>query len=184
MRHAPLLLVSALLLPMAALGGQEVEAPSPDPDSLSGSFARALAPGTHIRMRGDAVEELGRPTGREMLIYGILGAHLMKKDAEGTVLFADRDSLVFSDRKRGGVISLDWDRLDAVDVYRGRDVGRGALEGAAWGAVAGVLTWGLMEMIFSGEFWDVDGGVIVGASVAGGAIGGALSLGDRWERVR
>lgn len=183
MRHEPLVLTLAVLLSPLSLRGQGVESPLPDPGTAAGPLAARLAPGAHIRMRGDSVDELGRPTGREMLTFGLLGAHLFRSDAEGTVLFADGDSLVFADRKRGGVISLEWERLESVELYRGRDVGRGALEGAAWGAVGGLVMWGVMEVVFSGDFWDVDGAMIMATSTGAGVIGGAMSLGDRWEPV-
>lgn len=183
MRHEPLVLTVALVLTAAPLRSQEAGSRAPEPHPAPASVDTTLAPGVRIRMKGDAVDDLGRPTGREILTFGVAGAFLFHGDAEGTVLFADGDSLVFADRKRGGVISLEWERLESVELYRGRDVGRGALEGAAWGAVGGLVMWGVMEVVFSGDFWDVDGAMIMATSTGAGVIGGAMSLGDRWEPV-
>lgn len=179
-----LILIAVLALAAPPLGGQEAAAPGPHPDSLAALDGTPLAPGARIRMRGAAVDELARPTGRDILVDGLAGAYLFRNAAEGAVLFADRDSLVFTDLKRGGVISLEWDRLDSIEVYRGRSVGRGALEGALLGVLSGAVTWGIMEIVFSGDLWDVDGAMIMAASTAGGTLGGALSRGDRWEPVR
>lgn len=182
MRYEPLVLAVALVLTAVPLRAQEAGSRAAEPHPSPASVDTTLAPGARIRMKGDAVDDLGRPTGREILTFG-LGAYLFHGDAEGTVLFADGDSLVFSDRKRGDVISLDWERLESIEVHRGRDIARGALEGAAWGAVGGLGMWGFMEVVFSGDSWDVDGAMIMATFTGLGVIGGAVGRGDRWEPV-
>lgn len=184
LRTLPLLAI-ALSAGAAPLAGQQTPVPLRPSEAwpAPAPVRPDLAAGSRIRIRGEAVDHLGRPTGGDFWRYGLIGAYVYRGRAEGTVLLADPDSLVFTDLKRGGVVALDWDRLDAVEVFTGRDPARGALEGGIWGLLAGVAVWGAMEAIYSDDRWYVDGGSILALSVASGAVGGALTLGERWEAV-
>lgn len=184
LRTLPLFAI-ALSVGATPLAGQQTPTPLRPPESRPALSPAPpdLSAGSRIRMHGEAVDHLGRPTGGDFWRYGLVGAYVYRGQAEGTVLRADADSLVFTDLKRGGVVALDWDRLETVEVFTGRDAGRGALEGGLWGLLAGAAMWGAMEAIFPDDQWHVDGGLTLAASVATGVVGGALTLGERWETV-
>jgi hypothetical protein len=132
-----------------------------------------LQPGTRVRIRASNI--VGQMTGK-----------IASRTADVVVV----------DDERGTVMTLPFSELSDVQVSRGVNHSRGALQGAMWGGGLG-LGAGLMFAALpnsarnsqsgfglgppsdaEGVFIGAGGGLVLGAAL--GALGGS----ERWERIR
>ncbi len=191
-----LFLIPGVFPGMVELQGQQEQGEQQEQNGLQEHVQRherqdsgvppALRPSDRIRVRGPSVEHLGRPTLGHTLRSG-LGAWIGPGRVRpgGVVVRLDADTLVFTDLNRGRLVAVSWEELERVEVHRGRDPLRGALEGGLFGAVAGAVWWGVMDALWDDSVFDTGGfrmAVPVGAAL--GALTGAVAWGDVWERVR
>ena len=169
-----------LALILAALSSATPVAAQP----ADGPALAALTEGTRIRASGPAVRDAIGPSVGEVLRRGLMSL-VVRPPAEGLVVEATPLTLRFAADRGGSPIELPWTGIDRVDVYRGRSVPLGTLQGAGAGALTGLAMWGVIELIFLAADNPVvdEPEVVLGIATAAGALLGAATLGDRWERV-
>lgn len=141
----------------------------------------ALPVGTRIRTAGPAVREALPVTAGHVVRYGL--ASLFVRQAEGTVVAATPVSLRFVAVPEGDLVEVPWAGIDYVKSYRDRSIPLGLAQGALAGALTGLLTWGFIELIFSGLGDVEDPASIVAVPAGVGALIGAATMGDRWDDV-
>lgn len=109
----------------------------------------------------------------------------------GTVFFAEGDTLFLDRKHRPGAV-IPMSAVESIEISRGRDHWRGALQGAGIGAAVGGVAFGVAAVSSGG--WSCDyclygnslvTGFIIGAVYVGvpsGLIGGLVGA-ERWERI-
>jgi hypothetical protein len=137
--------------------------------------------------------EAAMPRPTDFLLRVSTGAQPVR---EGTLIFADVDSLVMFDRKSTERVTVRPDSGVLLDLYQGQRrsadaVAKGAVKGAVVGVAVGVgeaLATSLLGKILG---WEVDlgeatkGGILLGTTI-GGYSGGAKGANEGeavWERV-
>ena len=168
------------LLAMIALAlAAPLSAQVPDASALS-----RLEEGVRIRTTGPAVRDQVGLSVQDVLRGGLLTL-LVRPPSVGVVVEATPGSLRYAESRRDRLIDAPWSGIDHVDVYAGRSVGKGMLQGAGLGALTGLAAWGLVELVF----FAADNPVVerpealVGIMAGTGVLVGAATMGDRWDRV-
>jgi len=170
-----LLALLSLAPPLVA----SLEAQSPDAATLS-----ELPEGLRVRTNGPGVRDVIRPSLGDVLQGGLMTL-LIRPAADGVVVAATPDALRFAPSRRGELVAVPWSGIDYVDAHGGRSVPLGMLQGTGYGALMGLVSWGLIELIFMAADNPVvdDPEAVIGIGAAAGALVGAATLGDRWSRV-
>jgi hypothetical protein len=179
MQVLPRTLFAAMALTLAAPLSAQVSTQVPDASTLS-----RLEEGVRIRTTGPAVRDQVGLSVQDVLRGGLLTL-LVRPPSVGIVVEATPGSLRYAESRRDRLIDASWDGIDHVDVYAGRSIGKGMLQGAGMGALTGLAAWGLVELIFLAA----DNPVVerpeafVGIMAGAGGLVGAATMGDRWDRV-
>jgi hypothetical protein len=166
-------------LALLALAVPSVQAQAPDAATLEALPARQ-----RMRANGPAIRDAVGLSVSDVL-FGGLGRLFVRPPAEGVVVEATPQSLRFSPSGRSQPVTAPWAQVDYVDTYRGRSVPIGTFQGAAAGALTGLVGWGVIELIFLAADNPVveEPEIVIGIGALAGALLGAATLGERWERV-